>query len=429
MRVGAFAYKGRVGDRAAEGLGQGGRELGPERVPAPLEGRYRAGLTRADADRASGSGPGRDRARARARARRAPADTRDRSPGSPLACSRSAATSRIEDALDGADAPRAPCVEPRGEAARAASAPRASRGPSRRASGSTASRRASAATRSTASRRADAAALQENLLVCHAFGAGEPFPDEVVRLALAPAHRTRSRAATRASGPRRVEALMRLVEADVLAVVPAPGQRRRERRPLPALVPRAPAARPRPRARGGREMDARAALRRAGLAPDHAAHKEGLALVNGTQVTLACALLALERGVDGAADGRRRGGAHDGGAGGTLGRARRRASTRRAATRADRAARRASAAILAGQPPRRRARSSRSRASARRRRTPTASAARRRSTAPRPTGSPTPTRSSRARSTPRPTTRWSSATTSSRAATSTPSRSRSPPTT
>ena len=30
----------------------------------------------------------------------------------------------------------------------------------------------------------DAAALQENLIVSHAFGAGEPFPDEVVRLAL-----------------------------------------------------------------------------------------------------------------------------------------------------------------------------------------------------------------------------------------------------
>jgi histidine ammonia-lyase len=139
----------------------------------------------------------------------------------------------------------------------------------------------------------DAPALQENLLVSHAFGAGAPFPDEVVRLALL----LRIHALARGcSGirPSTVEALMRLYEADVLAVVPSQGSvgASGDLSPLSFLaLPLIGRGRVRWR---GREMEAAKALRGAGLAPVRLTFKEGLALVNGTQVTLACALLALE---------------------------------------------------------------------------------------------------------------------------------------
>ncbi|MBL9086563.1 MAG: histidine ammonia-lyase [Planctomycetia bacterium] len=141
---------------------------------------------------------------------------------------------------------------------------------------------------------ADAEALQENLLVSHAFGAGDPFPDEVVRLALL----LRTHALARGvSGlrPSTVRALAALYEADILAVVPCQGSvgASGDLAPLSYLaLPLLGLGRVRVR---GRETDAATALRRAGLAPLRLAHKEGLALVNGTQVTLACALLALER--------------------------------------------------------------------------------------------------------------------------------------
>jgi histidine ammonia-lyase len=142
--------------------------------------------------------------------------------------------------------------------------------------------------------REDAAALQENLLVSHAFGAGEPFPDEVVRLALL----LRVHALARGySGvrPSTVRALAALYEADVLAVVPRQGSvgASGDLSPLSYLaLPLLGVGRVRVR---GRETDAARALKAAGLARVRLAHKEGLALVNGTQVTLACALLALER--------------------------------------------------------------------------------------------------------------------------------------
>jgi histidine ammonia-lyase len=142
-------------------------------------------------------------------------------------------------------------------------------------------------------RREDAAALQENLITSHAFGAGTPFPDEVVRLALL------LRAHTLARGysgvrPELVRALVALYEADVLPVVPCQGSvgASGDLAPLSYLaLPLLGAGRVRVR---GKETDARTGLRRAGLRPMTLAHKEGLALVNGTQVTLACALLAWD---------------------------------------------------------------------------------------------------------------------------------------
>ena len=142
----------------------------------------------------------------------------------------------------------------------------------------------------------DAAALQENLIVSHAFGAGEPFPDAVVRLALL----LRAHALARGfSGVRTstVRALMRLYEADILAVVPRQGSvgASGDLSPL-AFLALPLLGRGTVRVRG-RETDAASALRRARLSRISLTHKEGLALVNGTQVTLACALLALDGAV------------------------------------------------------------------------------------------------------------------------------------
>lgn len=139
----------------------------------------------------------------------------------------------------------------------------------------------------------DAALLQENLLVSHAFGAGAPFEDEVVRLALL----LRIHALAKGySGvrPSTVRALMRLYEEDVLAVVPRQGSVGASGDLAPLSYVALPLLGKGRVRRHGVEMDAKAALKRAGLRPVTLAHKEGLALVNGTQVTLACALLALE---------------------------------------------------------------------------------------------------------------------------------------
>ena len=142
--------------------------------------------------------------------------------------------------------------------------------------------------------RGDAERLQHNLLVSHAFGEGDPLPDEVVRLAWL----LRIHAIARGySGMREstLRAMMRLYEADVLAVVP-------ERGSVGAsgdLAPLAYLALPligEGRARvAGREAKAATHLRRLGLEPTRLTYKEGLALINGMQISLAIGLLALER--------------------------------------------------------------------------------------------------------------------------------------
>lgn len=198
----------------------------------------------------------------------------------------------IEDALDGALAPSRLRWNPESRRRAAASAKRVARAVAERewiygvttGFGSNATH---------GIEPEDAERLQENLLVSHAFGAGAPFPDEVVRLALL----LRTHALARGySGvrPSTVEALIALSEADILAVVPRQGSvgASGDLSPLSFLaLPLLGRGRVR---HHGREMDARTALKLAGLSPIRLTHKEGLALVNGTQVTLACALLALD---------------------------------------------------------------------------------------------------------------------------------------
>ena len=137
--------------------------------------------------------------------------------------------------------------------------------------------------------------LQRNLLLSHACGVGEPLPDEVVRALLL------LRAASLArglSGVRvvTVEAIIALLNHDITPIVPSRGS-------LGAsgdLVPLAHAtlvligegeARV-----DGRVVTGAQALAQAGLAPLTLQPKEGLALINGTQMMSALMALAVHDG-------------------------------------------------------------------------------------------------------------------------------------
>jgi histidine ammonia-lyase len=136
------------------------------------------------------------------------------------------------------------------------------------------------------------ATLQRNLVLSHAAGTGPILDDDVVRLVLL---LKANSLALGYSGVRRgvVEALLALVNADVLPCVPSQGSvgASGDLAPLAHLAMvligegsvRV----------GGQEMTAEAGLRRAGLAPMTLAAKEGLALLNGTQVSTALALKGL----------------------------------------------------------------------------------------------------------------------------------------
>ena len=139
---------------------------------------------------------------------------------------------------------------------------------------------------------AQAGRLQDNLLMSHAAGVGRPFPREIVRAMLL------LRANTLALGhsgcrPLIVDRLIELLAAGIHPVVPEQGS-------LGAsgdLAPLAHLALPIV-GRGEVELDGRivpagAALATAGLEPIRLEAKEGLALLNGTQMMSALAALFL----------------------------------------------------------------------------------------------------------------------------------------
>lgn len=140
----------------------------------------------------------------------------------------------------------------------------------------------------------DLEALQRNLIRSHSAGVGDPLEDGVVRAMIA----LRVNALAKGfSGIRvsTVEALLAMLDRDVLPVIPCQGS-------VGASGDLAPLAHlalgligeGRARRRG-RTMGARAALAAARLRPVTLAAKEGLALVNGVQMSVAVGGLALER--------------------------------------------------------------------------------------------------------------------------------------
>ncbi|HZB94309.1 MAG TPA: histidine ammonia-lyase [Stellaceae bacterium] len=134
--------------------------------------------------------------------------------------------------------------------------------------------------------------LQRRLVLSHAAGVGEALDDRIVRLILI----LKANALARGfSGvrPEIVEALLALANRGVYPVIPAQGS-------VGASGDLAPLAHLAAVLIGegearveGRVQPARDALARAGLAPLELAPKEGLALLNGTQVSTALALVHL----------------------------------------------------------------------------------------------------------------------------------------
>ena len=141
---------------------------------------------------------------------------------------------------------------------------------------------------------ADLAQLQTNLVLSHSAGVGAPLAAPVVRLMLL------LKAASLAHGVSGVrmeviDALLALLNADVLPVVPEKGSvgASGDLAPLAHLagvligVGEAFV--------GDARMPAAQALAHAGLAPLQLAPKEGLALLNGTQASTALAIHAVQR--------------------------------------------------------------------------------------------------------------------------------------
>ena len=136
------------------------------------------------------------------------------------------------------------------------------------------------------------AELQRNLVLSHSVGTGEPLPDHVVRLVLA------TKAVSLARGhsgvrPELVDALLALANADVLPVIPSKGSvgASGDLAPLShlacVLIGEGQAM------VNGVTVSGREAMLHVGFQPFVLGPKEGLALLNGTQVSTALALSGL----------------------------------------------------------------------------------------------------------------------------------------
>lgn len=129
----------------------------------------------------------------------------------------------------------------------------------------------------------DIGELQRRLVLSHAAGTGDPLPDPIVRLIIALKINALARGH---SGVRRtvIETLIALYNADLLPAIPAKGS-------VGASGDLAPLAHLSLALIG--EGDFRAHLAAAGIVPLNLAAKEGLALLNGTQVSTALAFAGL----------------------------------------------------------------------------------------------------------------------------------------
>ncbi|MBL8537326.1 MAG: histidine ammonia-lyase [Hyphomonadaceae bacterium] len=143
----------------------------------------------------------------------------------------------------------------------------------------------------------DLAQLQRNLVLSHAVGVGPELSERVVRLAMAIKVVT---LAAGCSGVRRivVDTLVKLLAANALPIIPSQGS-------VGASGDLAPLAHMSCALIGegevrlnGERVSARDALKRIGVGPLTLGPKEGLALLNGTQISTALALDALFRAED-----------------------------------------------------------------------------------------------------------------------------------
>lgn len=140
----------------------------------------------------------------------------------------------------------------------------------------------------------DVARLQRNLILSHCCGVGAPLPEAVVRLVLSLKLISLGRGASGVR-PEIVALIEGMLAKGVLPVIPEKGS-------VGASGDLAPLAHMAAAMIGagevtvdGATMPARDGLAAAGLAPVELAAKEGLALINGTQVSTALALAGLFR--------------------------------------------------------------------------------------------------------------------------------------
>ena len=138
----------------------------------------------------------------------------------------------------------------------------------------------------------DLATLQRNLLLSHAAGVGDPLPDTVVRLILALKINSLARGYSGISLAV-IDALNQLLKHEVYPLIPSQGS-------VGASGDLAPLAHMSAVLLGvgkvrhrGHTLNAAQGLQAAGLAPMTLRPKEGLALINGTQVSTALALAGL----------------------------------------------------------------------------------------------------------------------------------------
>ena len=138
----------------------------------------------------------------------------------------------------------------------------------------------------------DTAKLQENLILSHCCGVGEPMPREVTRLMMALKLLSLGRGASGVR-PEVVAMLEAMLAHDITPVVPDQGSvgASGDLAPLAhmtaAMIGHGEAA------LAGETLPAAEALRRCGLTPLSLGPKEGLALINGTQFSTAYALSGL----------------------------------------------------------------------------------------------------------------------------------------
>ncbi len=134
--------------------------------------------------------------------------------------------------------------------------------------------------------------LQRNLVISHACGVGEPLRREVVRLAIALKINSLARGY---SGVRWavIERLRALLERDVLPVIPGQGSVGASGDLAPLAHVAAALIGVGEIDVGGRRIPAADALASSAIEPIELQAKEGLALLNGTQVSTALALGAL----------------------------------------------------------------------------------------------------------------------------------------
>jgi histidine ammonia-lyase len=140
----------------------------------------------------------------------------------------------------------------------------------------------------------DVATLQRNLILSHCCGVGQPLPADIVRLIMALKLVSLGRGAS-GIRPATVELIEAMLARGIVPVIPEKGS-------VGASGDLAPLAHMTAAMIGegeafldGQRMPAAAALQKAGLAPVVLAAKEGLALINGTQVSTALALAGLFR--------------------------------------------------------------------------------------------------------------------------------------